>query len=94
MADARTTYFHSASVSTAPSGCAPLLSIVWLTWSSDEFLAQIIYRFGARMWGLGVPILPRIARGITMTSAQISISDTVIVKPGVSISTVTCSSAG
>ena len=55
-------------------------------WKTDGFLAQVIYRFGSRMWSLGVPILPRIARGITMAIAQMSISDTVIVEPGVCIS--------
>ena len=38
------------------------------------------------MFALGVPLLPRIARGITMMIAQISIGDAVIIRPGVSIS--------
>ena len=86
VADARTTFFHLGQRLDSSKRLRSFLSIVWLTWTSDAFLAQVVYRFGARMWGLGVPILPRIARGITMMTAQISISDTVIVQPGVSIS--------
>ena len=86
VADARTTYFHSGLHFDSSNRLRTLLSILRLVWSSDGFMAQIIYRFGSRMYGLGVPLLPRIARGITMTIAQTSIGDTVIVRPGVSIS--------
>jgi serine O-acetyltransferase len=86
VADARTTYFHSGQHFDTSNRLRTLLSIVRLAWSSDGFLAQIIYRFGSRMWGLGVPLLPRIARAITMAIAQLSIGDTVIVRPGVCIS--------
>ena len=86
MADARTTCLHLGIRLDSSKRLRSLLRILWLTWVSDAFLAQVIYRFGARMWGLRVPILPRIARGITMMIAQISISDTVIIRPGVSIS--------
>jgi serine O-acetyltransferase len=85
-ADARTTFFHLGQRLDTTKRLRSLLRIAWLAWNSDAFLAQIVYRFGARMWGLGVPILPRVARGITMMTAQISISDAVIVWPGVSIS--------
>jgi serine O-acetyltransferase len=86
VADARTTFFHLGQRLDSSKPLRSFLRIVWLTWTSDAFLAQVVYRFGARMWGLGVPILPRVARGITMMTAQISISDTVVVRPGVSIS--------
>ena len=86
VADARIASFHSGRRFDSSKRLRSLLGISWLIWSSDGFLAQVVYRFGARMWGLGVPVLPRIARGITMLMAQMSISDTVIVQPGVSIS--------
>lgn len=86
VADARTTYFHSGLPFDTGDRLRTLRSVGRLMWDSDGFLAQVIYRFGARMWGLGVPILPRIARGITMKIAQLSIGDPVVVRPGVSIS--------
>jgi serine O-acetyltransferase len=86
VADARTTYFHSGQRFDSSNPVRSLIGILRLVWSSDGFLAQIIYRFGSRMYGLRVPLLPRIARGITMMIAQLSIGDTVIVRPGVSIS--------
>jgi len=86
VADARTTYFHSGEKLDSSTRLRALLGIARLAWSSDGFLAQIIYRFGARMWALRVPLIPRIARGITMAIAEISIGDTVLVRPGVCIS--------
>ncbi len=86
IADANTTYFHSGQRFDSSKRLRSLLDILRLIWNSDGFLAQVVYRFGARMWGIGVPVLPRIARGITMMIAQMSIGDTVIVRPGVSIS--------
>ncbi len=86
VADARIASFHSGRRFDSTQRLRSLVGIWRLIWSSDGFLAQVIYRFGARMWGLGVPVLPRIARGITMLMAQMSISDEVVVQPGVSIS--------
>jgi serine O-acetyltransferase len=86
VADARTTYFHSGLPFDSSNRLRTLRDVLRLIWSSDGFLAQVVYRFGARMWGLGVPLLPRIARGITMKVAQLSVGDPVIVRPGVSIS--------
>jgi serine O-acetyltransferase len=86
IADARISSFHSGRRFDSSKRLRSLVSILRLIWSSDGFLAQVVYRFGARMWGIGVPVLPRIARGITMLMAQMSISDAVIVQPGVSIS--------
>lgn len=86
VADARIASFHSGRPFDSSKRLRLLVDIWRLIWSSDGFLAQVVYRFGARMWGLGVPVLPRIARGIAMAIAQMSISDEVIVQPGVSIS--------
>lgn len=86
VADARIASFHSGRRFDSAQRLRSILNIVLLMWKSDGFLAQVIYRFGSRMWSLGVPILPRMARGITMAIAQMSISDTVILRPGVCIS--------
>jgi len=86
VADARTSLFHLGQRLDTSKRVRALARIAWLTWQSDAFLAQIVYRFGARMWGLGVPIVPRLARAFTMLTAQISIGDTVVVRPGVCIS--------
>ena len=82
-ADARITSFYRGE--TTPSGgLRTLLAVLRLAWVSDAFLAQTLYRFGARMTGLGVPVLPRIVQGLTMVLAQMSIDGSVIVRPGVS----------
>jgi serine O-acetyltransferase len=54
-----------------------------LMWVSDAFFAQVLYRAKARLQGLGVPILPRLAHRLAMAGAQICIGDPVVVQPGV-----------
>jgi serine O-acetyltransferase len=61
------------------------LQALRLMWVSDAFLAQTLYRVKARLQGLRVPILPRIAHRLAMATAQVSIGDPVIVHPGVYI---------
>jgi serine O-acetyltransferase len=86
VADAATTHLHLGLPFDGSKRLRTMLRIVRLAWASDSFLAQVVYRFGARMWALGVPIVPRVARGISMMIAGIAIGDTVIMRPGVSIS--------
>ncbi len=86
MADAAATHMHLGMPFDSSQRLRTIIRILRLAWISDSFLAQIIYRFGARMWALGVPVAPRVARGITMAIAEIAIGDTVIMRPGVSIS--------
>ena len=62
-----------------------LLQALRLMLHTDAFLALAAYRAKARLQALGVPVLPAIAHRIAMTSAQVSIADTVIVHPGVFI---------
>lgn len=50
---------------------------------SDGFLAQALYRLKARLQALGVPLLPRLAHRLAMSTAQLSIGDPVVVAPGV-----------
>ena len=54
-----------------------------LAWSSDAFLAQALYRVKARLQARRVPLLPRLAHRLAMTTAQVSIGDPVVVAPGV-----------
>lgn len=54
-----------------------------LAWVSDAFLAQVLYRVKARLQALGVPVLPRVAHRLAMSSAQVAIGDPVLVHPGV-----------
>jgi len=54
-----------------------------LAWVSDAFMAQALYRLKARLQALGVPVLPRLAHRLAMASAQVSIGDPVVVRPGV-----------
>jgi serine O-acetyltransferase len=61
------------------------LQALRLMWVSDAFLAQALYRLKARLQGLGVPVLPRIAHRLAMAVAQVSIGDPVIVHAGVYI---------
>ena len=61
------------------------LQMLRLAWVSDAFLAQALYRVKARLQGLGVPVLPRIAHRMAMGLAQVSIGDPVVVHPGVYI---------
>jgi serine O-acetyltransferase len=62
-----------------------LLQALRLMLHSDAFLALAAYRMKARLQALGVPILPSIAHRIAMISAQVSIADAVVVRPGVFI---------
>jgi serine O-acetyltransferase len=59
------------------------LQIARLAWTSDAFLAQVLYRVKARGQALGIPILPRIAHRLAMATAQVCIGDPVVVQPGI-----------
>jgi serine O-acetyltransferase len=61
------------------------LQLLRLSWVSDAFLAQALYRVKARLQALGVPILPGLAHRLAMALAQVSIGDPVVVHPGVYI---------
>lgn len=54
-----------------------------LCWISDAFLAHVLYRLKARLQALGVPVLPRLLHRLTVTTAQVSIGDSVVMAPGV-----------
>jgi serine O-acetyltransferase len=56
-----------------------------MMWSSDAFLAQVLYRAKARLQALGVPVLPRLCHRLAMMVAQVCIGDPVVVEPGMYI---------
>jgi len=58
------------------------LQIIRLIWSSDAFLAQVLYRAKARLQALGVPLLPRLLHRLAMISGQVVIGDPVVIQPG------------
>ncbi len=53
-----------------------------LSFVSDAFLAQVLYRAKASLQAAGVPALPRIAHRLAITIAQVCIGDPVTIGPG------------
>lgn len=84
-ADARITALYRGERHEFRSPLDTIAQIVRLAWVSDAFLAQTLYRIKARLQGLGVPLVPRLAHRLAMVMGQISIGDPVIVHPGVYI---------
>jgi serine O-acetyltransferase len=82
-ADARITALYRGERHEFRSRIDLALQAVRLAWQSDAFLAQVAYRAKARLQALGVPLLPRAAHKLAMSSAQVSIGDPVVVQPGV-----------
>lgn len=85
VADALTTMRFRGEGADFDSRLDALRQIVRLAWRSDAFLGQIIYRVKTRMLALGIPVLPRLAHGLAMSIAQISIGDEVVIESGVCI---------
>ncbi len=83
VADARVTAKHRGERDQFRSRIDALAQIVRLSWVSDAFLAQALYRVKARAQALGLPVLPRLAHRLAMVLAQVSIGDPVVVGPGV-----------
>jgi serine O-acetyltransferase len=54
-----------------------------LAWTSDAFLAQVLYRGKARLQRSGVPFLPRILHRLAIAIAGVAIGDPVLVRPGI-----------
>lgn len=83
--DARATALHRGERHEFGPGMDTVLQILRLTWASDAFLAQALYRAKARLQSLGVPVLPRVLHRLAMASAQVSIGDPVVVAAGIYI---------
>jgi serine O-acetyltransferase len=84
-ADARVTAHYRGERSEFRGPLDLAFQIVRLAWVSDAFLAHVLYRLKARLQGLGVPVLPRLAHKLSMALAQVSIGDPVVMQPGVYI---------
>jgi serine O-acetyltransferase len=85
VADARMTAAYRGERHRFRSRLDGVLQALRLMLVTDAFLAQAAYRLKARMQALGIPVLPWIAHRVAMTSAQVSISDTAVLRPGVFI---------
>ena len=84
-ADARMTAMHRGEQHDFRSKWQVLYHLMRLMMVSDGFMAQVLYRFKARLQGLGVPFLPRIAHRLAIITGQVMIGDPVVIHPGVYI---------
>jgi serine O-acetyltransferase len=81
-ADAAATAFYRGERHEFRSRLDLVVQVLRLCWVSDAFLAQLLYRAKASMQRREIPVLPRIAHKLAMATAQVSIGDPVVVKPG------------
>ena len=84
-ADARVTALGRGERGEFRSKLDTAVQILRLMWVTDAFFAQVMYRLKASMQKREIPVLPRIAHKLAMGSAQVSIGDPVIVRPGIYI---------
>ena len=82
LADARVTIRHRGEREELRSGLDGVLQVLRLSWASDAFLAQVLYRLKARLQRAGVPLLPRLAHRLAIVLGQVAIGDPVVVHPG------------
>jgi serine O-acetyltransferase len=85
LADARVTAAYRSERHEFRSRLDGLLQAIRLMLQTDAFLALAAYRMEAHLRARGIPVLPWLAHRLAMMSAQISIADTVVVRPGVFI---------
>lgn len=84
-ADARVTALGRGERAEFRSKADTAVQILRLMWVSDAFFAQVMYRLKASLQKREIPVLPRIAHKIAMATAQVSIGDPVVVRPGIYI---------
>lgn len=83
LADAQVTARFRGERADFRSRLDAAVQVLRLCWSSDAFLAQVLYRAKASLQARGVPILPSLLHRLAMMVAQLSIGDPVVVHPGV-----------
>ena len=83
LADARLALACIAQPLEDPGRWRLARAAVRLALTSDAFLALAFYRAKARLQGLGVPVLPRIAHRLAMATAQVCIGDPVVIEAGI-----------
>ena len=81
-ADARANAYYRGERYEFRSRLDFVAQMVRLCVQSDAFLAQVLYRAKASMQRRGIPLLPRLAHKLAMSTAQVSIGDPVVVAGG------------
>lgn len=85
MADAQITARYRGERHEFRSPLDAALQLMRLAWTSDAFLAQVLYRAKARLQALGLPLVPRLLHRLAMAHSQVSIGDPVVMQPGIYI---------
>ncbi len=83
LADARITATRRGDRAEFRSKLDALAQILRLAVVSDAFAAQVCYRVKADLQRRRVPLIPRLAHHLAMTTAQVVIGDPVVIEPGV-----------
>jgi serine O-acetyltransferase len=60
-----------------------MVQVARLMCVADAFVGQVFYRAQARLYALGVPVLPHVAHRLAMITAQVCVGKTVVIHPGV-----------
>jgi serine O-acetyltransferase len=84
-ADARTTLAYRAEPFEFISKTQLLLQVLRLSWVSDAFFAQLLYRAKARLQYFRIPIVPTILHRFAMMHSQVCIGSPVVIEPGIYI---------
>lgn len=84
-ADARTTLAYRAEPFEFISKTRLLLQVLRLSWVSDAFFAQLLYRAKARLQYFRIPIVPAILHRFAMLHSQVCIGSPVVIEPGIYI---------
>jgi serine O-acetyltransferase len=82
VADARAALLHRGERHELRSRADTAIQMLRLVWVSDSFLAQALYRVKASLQRRGVPLLPRLAHRLAITTGQVAIGDPVVIHPG------------
>ena len=84
-ADARTSLAYRAEPFEFTSKIRLLVQVLRLSWVSDAFFAQLLYRAKARLQYFRIPIIPTILHRFAMMHAQVCIGSPVVIEPGIYI---------
>jgi serine O-acetyltransferase len=85
LADARVAAAYRGERKEFRSRADGVLQALRLMLQTDAFLALAAYRLKTWLQNLGIPVLPWLAHRVAISSAEISIAETVVVHPGVFI---------
>jgi serine O-acetyltransferase len=82
LADIRAALVHRGEHREVRTKPAALRELIRLSWASDSFFAQLMYRLKAAGQRRGVPLMPRLAHRLAMLTGQVTIGDPVVIQPG------------